>query len=300
MTASIGFIGLGQMGSRMAARVAQSGASVIVQDVDRNAVAKLVEQGALAAASPAEVASSASIVLCSLPTPDIVEAVLFGKDGLVEGDVVKIVVDLSTTGATKIVEFAKRLKQRGIDLVDAPVSGGVDGAAAGTLSLMIAGDANAIEQVDPILRLLGKHIFIMGDAPGLGQKMKLVNNMLVAANAIAAFETLVLGAKAGLDSTRMIDVINASSGRSFITTDKVPQCVLPRTFPPRFATELLYKDVKLGIEEAATVGTRLWMMEAALRLMGQAMAEGDPKADYATLIRYFERRAKVEVKGHGE
>lgn len=285
------------MGSRMAGRIVQSGAELIVCDVNADAVANLAEQGAIAAETPAHIAEQAAIILCSLPTPAIVETVLFGKNGLVEGGAVKIIVDLSTTGAFKIIEFADRLKQHGICLVDAPVSGGVDGAAAGALSIMVSGNPEAVEQVSPILGLLGKNIFVMGDEPGLGQRMKLVNNMLVAANAVSAFETLVLGTKAGLDPTRMVEVINASSGRSFITTDKVPQCVLPRTFPARFATELLYKDVKLGIEEAAAVGSRLWMMEAAFRLIGQAMAEGDPKADYATLIHYFERRSRVEVKG---
>jgi 3-hydroxyisobutyrate dehydrogenase len=293
----IGFVGLGQMGSRMAARLVDSEAQVLAFDVDQVALDTLVERGAQGAASVADVAAQATIVLCSLPRPEVVEDVLLGAKGLVSGGAVEIIVDLSTTGPTKLMSIADRLHKRGIDLVDAPVSGGVGGAEAGTLALMVSGNPVALERVDPILRVLGKNIFVMGDEPGLGQKMKLVNNMLCAANAVAAFEALAMGAKGGLDATRMLEVINTSSGRSFITTDKVPQCVLPRTFPPRFATDLLHKDMKLGIEEAKAIGAPLWMMDAAIRFIETAMAEGDPKADYATLIHYFERRAGVEVTG---
>ena len=297
--AAIGFVGLGQMGSRMAARLVDAGADVLAFDVDDDALAALARRGARAAASPADVAAEAAIILCSLPRPEIVERVVLGENGLA-GGIVEVIVDLSTTGPTKSTEIAGQLRTFGIDLVDAPVSGGVGGAEAGTLTLMVAGDPAACARVDPILRLLGTNIFMIGDEPGLGQKMKLVNNMLCAANAVVAFEALVMGVKGGLDATRMLEVINASSGRSFITTDKVPQCILPRTFPPRFATELLLKDMKLGVAEAHAVGAPLWMMESALRFIAEAIGEGDPKADYASLIRYFERRAGVEVAGCGQ
>ena len=300
MDSAIGFIGLGQMGARMAARLVASGARVVAFDVDAVALARLVDLGATPATSAADVASQALVVLCSLPRPDIVEVVMLGPDGIATGSAVEVVIDLSTTGSAKIAEIAAALAERQIDLVDAPVSGGVGGAEAGTLTLMVSGNPAAVARVDPILRLLGDKIFVMGDAPGLGQKMKLVNNMLVAAHALAAFETLVMGAKSGLDPVRMVEVVNASSGRSFITTDKIPQCVLPRTFPPRFATELLLKDVKLGMAEAAAIGCNMPVMARTLELIEQAMAEGDPHADYTALIRYFERRAGVELSGIAE
>jgi 3-hydroxyisobutyrate dehydrogenase len=291
----IGFVGLGQMGSRMAARLVDAGLQVVAFDIDSAALQKLVTRGASAAASPAAVAAQAPIIFCSLPQPHIVEQIMIGDGGLSGGTAVEIIVDLSTTGPTKVIQIAAHLRPHGIELVDAPVSGGIGGAEAGKISIMVSGSPAALARVQPLLRDMGDRIFVLGEAPGLGQKMKLVNNMLVAANAVAAFEALVMGVKSGLDATLMLDVINASSGRSFITTDKIPQCVLPRTFPQRFATNLLYKDLKLGVEEASLIGAPLWMMEAAQRFMAQAMEETDPTADYASLIKYFERRAGVEV-----
>lgn len=294
----IGFVGLGQMGSRMARRLVDAGLDVVVFDVDAAAVAKLVEDGASAAESPHALADLCEIVLCSLPRPDVVEHVVLGTGGLAEGRSIKLVVDLSTTGSVKLAQITAVLASNNIALLDAPVSGGIGAAEAGTLTFMIAGEPAARDRVQAILQCLGSNLFVIGDTPGLGQKMKLINNMLCAANAVAAFEALVIGVKGGLEAETMLNVINVSSGRSFITTDKVPQCVLPRTFPPRFATELLLKDVKLGVAEARLNAAPLCMMDAALDLLATAIEEGDPTADYANLIKYFERRAGVEVAGN--
>jgi 3-hydroxyisobutyrate dehydrogenase len=293
----VGFVGLGQMGSRMAARLVGAGLEIIAFDIDPAAVAELVARGATAAHTLREVADRAAIILCSLPRPDVVERAILGENGLAGGSAVELIIDLSTTGTLKLKEIAVALATKGIDLVDAPVSGGVGGAAAGTLTLMIAGKPEARNRVDALLRHLGSNLFIIGDTPGLGQKMKLVNNMLCAANAVVAFEAMVMGVKGGLDAQTMLDVINVSSGRSFITTDKLPQCVLPRSFPPRFATELLLKDLKLAVDEAEADSAPLWMMPAALEFIATAMDEGNPQADYASLIKYFERRSQVEVTG---
>jgi len=297
---TIGFIGLGQMGSRMAARLAGgSDATLAVFDVDTAVVARLTDMGATPLASPRAVGDDCEVVLCSLPRPDVVERVLLGEEGVALGKSVKVVVDLSTTGSVVSERIAAALAERGIALVDAPVSGGVGAAEAGTLTLMIAGDPKARHQVEPVLRKLGSNLFIIGDTPGLGQKMKLVNNMLCAANAVTTFEALVTGVKGGLDAQTMLDVINVSSGRSFVSTDKVPQCVMPRSFPPRFATELLLKDMNLGVQEALANDAPLWMMTAALQFISTAITETGPSADYATLIRYFESRAGVEVSAEG-
>ena len=293
----VGFVGLGQMGSRMAARLVAAGYDLVVFDTDNAAVARLVGSGASSASSLLALADTCHTVLCSLPRPDVVEQVILAHEGLGEGAAVKLIVDLSTTGSVVTGQVAAALAEKGIVLVDAPISGGVTAAEAGTLTIMIAGESNARGQVDAILGCLGSKRFVIGNEPGLGQKMKLINNMLCAANAVTTFEALVAGVKGGLDAETMLNVINVSSGRSFISTDKVPECVLPRTFPPRFATELLLKDLKLGVEEARANNAPLWMLEAALEFTCTAIAEGDPTADYASLIKYFELRAGVEVAG---
>ena len=284
----------------MAARLVAAGWDVVVYDVDTSAVTRLVGAGASQAGSLRALADTCDVVLCSLPRPDVVKQAILGAGGLAEGDAVKLIVDLSTTGSAVMAEVAAALAEKGISLVDAPVSGGIGAAEAGTLTVMIAGTPAARGEVDALLRCLGTNLFVIGDEPGLGQKMKLVNNMLCAANAVTTFEALVAGVKGGLDAETMLDVINVSSGRSFISTDKVPQCILPRTFPPRFATELLLKDFRLGMEEARASEAPLWMMEAAFDFISNAIAEIDPAADYASLIKYFEHRAGVVVAGKSE
>lgn len=301
--ADIGFIGLGIMGSRMALRLLAAGHALVVHDVSEAAVTALVEKGAKSAVSAAEVASRSDVVLLSLPTPDVVEAVLTGAGGVIEGTRAKTVIDTSTTGSQVIVRAAPKLAARGMTLIDAPVSGGVPGAANGTLTVMGGGDRVAFESVRPILEIIGKNVMHMGDKPGSGQAMKLVNNMLSAAGTLAAMEVLVAGAKAGLDPQKMLDVINTSSGRCFGTEVKIPECILPGTFPMRFSTDLLHKDVALGVAEAEAMGARMWVVKCARDLLAYSKEQGDGARDYAHIITYFEAwaggDAKVRAKDAG-
>ena len=301
--ADIGFIGLGIMGSRMAARLLAAGHALVVHDVSEGAVAAIVEKGAKAARSAAEVASHCDVVLLSLPKPDVVEKVLTGPSGVIEGTRAKTIIDTSTTGSQVIVRAAPKLAGKGMTLLDAPVSGGVAGAANGTLTVMVGGDPATFESVRPILEIIGKNVMHMGNKPGLGQSMKLVNNMLTAAGTLAAMEVLVAGTKAGLDPQKMLDVINSSSGRCFGTEVKIPECILPGTFPMRFSTDLLHKDVNLGIEEAEAMGARMWVVKCARDVLTYSKEQGDGALDYAHIIKYFEEwaggDAKVRAKDAG-
>lgn len=292
----IGFIGLGIMGSRMAARLVDAGHTLVVHDLNEAAVAALVAKGATAARSAAEAATRSDVVLLSLPTPDVVEAVLTGPGGVIESKRARIVIDTSTTGSQVIVRAAPQLAVKGMTLIDAPVSGGVSGAANGTLTVMAGGDAKAFEAVRPILEVIGTTVTHMGDKPGLGQAMKLVNNMLSAAGTLAAMEVLVAGAKAGLDPQKMLDVINVSSGRCFGTEVKIPECILPGTFPMRFSTNLLHKDVALGVAEAEAMGARMWVVKCARDLLAYSKEQGDGALDYAHIITYFEEWAGGDAK----
>jgi 3-hydroxyisobutyrate dehydrogenase len=294
--ADIGFIGLGIMGSRMAGRLLAVGHTLVVHDVSDAAVAALVEKDAKSAGSAAEVASRSDVVLLSLPTPDVVEAVLTGTGGVIEGTRAKTIIDTSTTGSQVIVRAAPKLAAKGMTLIDAPVSGGVPGAANGTLTVMGGGDRAVFESVRPILEIIGKNIMHMGDKPGSGQAMKLVNNMLSAAGTLAAMEVLVAGAKAGLDPQKMLDVINTSSGRCFGTEVKIPECILPGTFPMRFSTDLLHKDVALGVAEAEAMGARMWVVKCARDLLAYSQEQGDGARDYAHIITYFEEWAGGDAR----
>src|SRR6516162_7280552 len=176
----IGFIGLGNMGAHMARRLLEAGHRVVVYDTRQEAIGNLAVRGAVAARSPAEVADAAETVMVSLPTPDVVLAVAAGPGGVIEGKRVRRFVDLSTTGAVMAQRIFELLRARDIVQIDSPVSGGVRGAEKGTLAVMVSGPRADVTAVEPALKAIGA-IFVLGERPGLGQTMKLVNNVLSAA-----------------------------------------------------------------------------------------------------------------------
>jgi 3-hydroxyisobutyrate dehydrogenase-like beta-hydroxyacid dehydrogenase len=238
----------------MANRLLDAGYRLCVYDVSDEATGPLVARGAELAASPAEVASMANTVFMSLPTPDVVrEVALGGNGGLINGSKVRTVVDLSTTGPGVATEVAGKLAERNIAWVDSPVSGGVTGAKAGTLAVMVSCPKPAYQKLERVLKVFGK-LFHAGEKPGLAQTAKLANNLLAATAMVATSEVMAMGVKAGLDAKVLIEIINASSGRNSASQDKFPRAILPRTFDFGFATGLSYKDVRLCVEEAEAMG----------------------------------------------
>ena len=207
-------------------------------------------------------------------------------------------VDLSTTGPTVARRVAEGLAAKGIHLIDGPVSGGVSGAEAGTLAIMTSGDAASQKAVEPVLKQIGQNIFYLGAEPGLGQTMKLVNNVILASNTLACLEGMVLGAKAGLDTKLMFDVLNASSGRSFMSEKRVPQAITERAqgFPVRFAAGLMHKDVKLCLEEAERFGVPMFMGPAARQYLSMTLAMGSGPEDFVSTIQHMEKLAGIEVR----
>jgi 3-hydroxyisobutyrate dehydrogenase-like beta-hydroxyacid dehydrogenase len=292
---TLGFIGVGRMGSHMARRLVAAGHKVVVYDEDPRALQRATANGANAAHSPADVASQAEIVMASLPTPDIVKTVALSPDGIVAGTKAKIFIDLSTTGPRMASEVAKGLGEKGIIAVDAPVSGGPSGAEKGTVAVMVSGPKRLEKELIPILGIIGK-VFWVGEKPGLGQTMKLCNNLLSATAITITSEALVMGTKAGLDPAIMLDVINAGSGRNTATADKFPRCVLPRKFDFGFATELLYKDVRLCLEEGERLGVPMIVGNAVRQLVGITKALKGPSSDITEIVQPVEQWAGIEVK----
>ncbi len=289
---TIGFIGIGNMGLPMARRLAAAGHALLVYDAQP---AKAVALGTAVAGSPREVADGADVVLLSLPVPEAVRAVITGPDGLAQGRRAKVVVDLSTTGRDTIVDVARVLAGNGITLVDAPVSGGVTGAAKGTLAVMMAGPVAACQQVRPILEVIGR-VFVVGDTAGQGQVMKVVNNLLSATAMAATAEAMIVGVKAGLDARTMLDVLNASSGRNSATTDKFPRAVLDRSFDFGFRAVLLHKDVRLCRELAEGMGMPFTIGAAVEAVWARAAAElGD--RDFTRVVEMLEHGTGVTVGG---
>jgi 2-hydroxy-3-oxopropionate reductase len=291
---ALGFIGVGRMGSAMAARLLEAGHSVTVFDRDEAAVRSLVGAGAARTNSPAAVASSARVVLASLPTPQVVLDVVSGTNGVRDGSAVKVFVDLSTSGAAAATAIDLSLRGRGIQALDAPVSGGVAGARAGTLALMVSGPRAAFEMVEPILGVLGR-VFYVGEKPGLGQTLKLANNLMSQAAIAITAEALALGVKAGIDPEVMLDVLNASSGRNTASADKFPNHVLTRRFAFGFSTGLALKDVRLCLEEAASLGAPMALGQAVQQLLSDTQDTFGPDSDCTSVARTVEQRAGCEI-----
>lgn len=292
----IGFIGLGKMGLPMARRLIEAKHQLVVYDTRRDVVDQLVALGAQAATSPKDVADRTETVLASLPSLQISLDVATGKDGVIEGKRVKRLVDLSTTGSQMAVRIHGLLAKKNIIQIDSPVSGGVAGAEKGTLAVMVSGPRAEFELLKPALEVIGK-VFFISEKPGAGQTMKLANNYLSATAMVATSEAVVMGVKAGLDPTVMIDVINAGSGLNTASRDKFPRSVLPRTFDYGFATALMVKDVRLFVEEMKGLGLSMEVADAVNRLWDTVIKEMGPDSDFTSAIKPIEKAAGVEVRG---
>ena len=292
---NLGFIGVGRMGGRLARRLVDAGYGLTVFDTSDAVVRPFVERGATAVQSPAAVASACEIVITCLPTPAVVHKVALGPAGVVEGSRVKIFIDMSTTGATYARKIAEGLSAKGIKSVDAPVSGGLVGAEKGTLAVMVSGDEALLPRLKPIMEVFGT-MYVLGHEPGMGQTMKLLNNLLSATAMAIASEAVVMGVKAGLDARQVCEVISAGTGRNSATADKIPRCVIPRAFNTGFAISLLNKDVRLCLEEADALGVPMVVGNAVRQLLAITQASEGPDADMTEVVRPLEKWTGVEVK----
>jgi 3-hydroxyisobutyrate dehydrogenase-like beta-hydroxyacid dehydrogenase len=291
----LGFVGLGNMGGPMASRLLDAGHSLCVFDTNVAAMTPLTDRGAKAAASPEEVASTAPIVLMSLPTPNVVQSVALGERGLVLGSSVRTVIDLSTTGPGMATIVARALAERNIVWVDSPVSGGMAGAKAGTLAVMVSCPTTTFGEVDPILKTFGR-TFFTGEKPGLAQVAKLANNLLAAAALVVSSEALAMGVKAGLDPKVLIDIINAGSGRNSATQDKFPRSILTGGFDFGFATGLSYKDVRLCVDEAEAMGVPMVVGSAVRQMLAVTQAKFGATSDFTCIAKVIEEWAGVQIR----
>jgi hypothetical protein len=292
----IGFIGLGNMGGPMARRLAEAGHKLVVYDTRNDAAAPLVALGAQLASSPQDVADRVETVMASLPSLQISEKVATGEGGVIHGKRVKRFIDLSTTGAGMAAKIAAAMAKKNIVQIDCPVSGGVSGAAKGTLAVMVSGPQAEIDQVKDALAVFGT-VFVIGDKPGMAQTMKLANNFLSAAAMAATAEAVAMGVKAGLDAGLMIDVINAGSGRSRASDQKFPQSILPRTFNYGFGTALMLKDVRLCFAESKELGVPNAVMHTVLDQWEATNTEYGGDSDFTNIVKMIEKRAGVVVGG---
>ncbi|OBG55884.1 oxidoreductase [Mycolicibacterium fortuitum] len=281
------------MGFPMMARLLAATFPVVAFDMREDVVAKAVALGARRADSVHEVAERVETVLASLPTPQVSEAVVAE---LATGSKLRRFVDLSTVGGAAARRNHAVLAARGVAALDSPVSGGVHGAAAGTLAVMVSGPRAEFDSLSSVFDVLGRAIFV-SEQPGAAQTMKLVNNLMAATTLAATAEVMVMGVKAGLDADVMIDVLNAGSGGTHASRDKFPRAVLPRTFDYGFATGLMAKDVRLYLDEAASLGMPVEMAQTVQRIWEETLRTEGAESDFTSVIKPMEKVAGVTVKG---
>jgi len=269
----IGFLGLGSMGSGMARRLLAAGHDVVAFDPNAAALQSFADVGGVAAVSVRDVADRAEIIFASLPTIKASKAVTLGEDGIRNGKAVRLFVETSTIGPAEARQMSSSLNSAGIAYLDAPVSGGVDGARDGTLTTIVGGGERLLAEVEPIYRSMASRIIHAGSDPGAGQIFKVVNNFIVM-NAISVVcQAIAVGVRAGADEQMLLDVINQSTGRNFATTTFFPNVIGPRS--SALALDMAIKDVKLFADLAEEHGLPSDSANLVLQQWETASANGE-------------------------
>ena len=296
MTQSIAFIGLGHMGGPMAANLHKAGHRVTAFDLSADALAKAREQGLRVAASAAEAVEGAQVVVTMLPASRHVESLLLGDDGLLARLAPNtLVIDCSTIAPASARKVAEVAVARGHAMLDAPVSGGTAGAAAGTLTFIVGGDANVLERARPVLQGMGKNIFHMG-AAGAGQVAKLCNNMALGVIMAVTGEALALGTAHGLDARALSQMMAVSTGRSWATEVCNPwpgvleNAPASRGYTGGFGSDLMLKDLGLAVEAAMGVGATIPLGELARNLYAMNRQAGRGALDFSSVVKVLTER----------
>lgn len=289
----IGFIGLGAMGLPISGRLIKANYELYVYDISEKAMETAVSNGAVKCPNVADLAKKAEVLFCSLPNANIIQNVLNDISGA-EDVAVRIVADLSSVAPESSQSFAKQMSGRGIAYIDCPISGGVSGAAAGTLTIMAGGDGKTIEGMMPIFQAIGKNIYHVGGV-GAGSSIKMINNYIMGCTMATVAEALVLGAKLGIDLNNIYEIVKVSSGRNFIIENKIPNFIMKRQFEGGFAVDLEYKDMGLFLDSAKNQKMPTPMGSMAMQVFEMARAKGYGKQDITSLIKVWEELMNVEV-----
>jgi 3-hydroxyisobutyrate dehydrogenase-like beta-hydroxyacid dehydrogenase len=296
MAGKVGFIGLGAMGGPMALNLVKHGFSLVVHDIDAAKLEPLVEAGAVVEQSPAAVAALVERTIAMVETTDQAEEVITGDRGIIaSAQAGHIVICMSTIDPFAARRFARRLRERGIAMLDAPVSGGTVRAISGELSVIVGGAPETYAACEDLFGAMGKNLFHVG-ALGHGLAMKLLNNMLGQVQTVAIAEALVFGVKAGLDPHKIYEVIRASTGNSVQFENRVPR-MLRRDFAPGGTIDISYKDQELETAFAKRLGVPLLLANLSQQVYQMGRAQGLNKEDGSAIIKVFEGLAGVKVGG---
>lgn len=293
----IGFVGLGIMGSHMASHITKAGYPLIVHDIIRYQAEKLADSNpqVRVADTPKMVANASDIVITMLPSGKHVQEVTFGKSGLVEGfEKGNLLLDTSSSETWLTIETAKRLEKKGVDLIDAPVSGAEPGARSAELVFMVGGEKGPVSRVAPLFEIMGKQVFHLGPV-GAGHTMKCVNNLITAMTFMATAEGLTIGKRYGLDPDIMTDVLNVSTGMSWISQTHIRQRITNRKFDDAFKLDLMIKDINIAMELAgqeklplplSAVGQQIWKASTLFAGEGKSISE---------MVRWVEHMTQTKI-----
>ncbi|MFB0508231.1 MAG: 2-hydroxy-3-oxopropionate reductase [Thermodesulfobacteriota bacterium] len=291
----LGFIGVGIMGKPMAKNLIDAGYKVIAYDINREALDEIVSYGAQRGTSPKNVAENSDIIITMLPnSPDVKKAVL-GENGIIEGvREGQILIDMSSIAPLVSREVASELKKRGVEMLDAPVSGGQEKAQAGTLAIMVGGKQGVFEECKPILDVMGGSVTLVGDI-GAGQTTKLANQVVVAINIAAVAEALIMGKKAGVDPENIFNAIRGGLAGSQCLNDKAPRMFEGR-YDPGFRIRLHVKDLANVLETSRELHTAMPLTSQVMEMMQVLMAEGHDDVDHGGLALYYEKLNGLSLK----
>lgn len=292
----IGFIGIGKMGTPMARHLRRGDYTVIGFDSDPAALERVRADGVQAAGTVAEVAKESEVVILMLPDSNVVDKVVLDEGGLAENmSPGKLIVDMSSSYPRRTAALGKKLAERKIHLVGAPVSGGVVGAEAATLAIMPGGPKDIVDAAMPLFEILGKNIVHVGKEVESGHAMKCVNNFLSATNLLSSMEAMALASKLGLDPNKVLDVVNSGSGRNTGTSDKWPRFLLARDFSSGFSTGLMYKDLTMGFDLAREMGATFFLLSQVRQVYGLGAARYGANSDQTLLLEMIEEWAGQTV-----
>ena len=297
----LGFIGLGNMGKPMAANLMKSGYSLTIYDLKPEPVQELVAAGAAAAGSPREVAEKSEVVITMLTSSPHVEQVMFGPDGVLEGlKKGATIIDMSTIDPIVTRKVAAAAAEKGIKMLDAPVSGAPPKAADGTLSIMVGGKKEVFAECQDILQTMGEKILHAGDV-GMGEVVKLANNLAAAVAGIGAWEAFLFGTKLGADPRTLFEVMSASSGNSWVLQtripypDVIPNCPANNDFAPGFTADLMAKDLGLILSAAGAMKFPLLAGSLTHQMVEAAKANGLGQKDWSAVCKIIYKLAGEEI-----
>ena len=294
----IGFIGLGIMGKPMAKNLLKAGHTLVVYDIVDAPLKELVQAGATAGSSPKDVASRNRLIITMLPNSPHVRQAVLGKDGVIEGAKPgSVLVDMSSIAPLASREVAAELAKVGVEMLDAPVSGGEPKAIDGTLAIMVGGKQTIFESVKDVLLKMGSSAVLCGDI-GAGNVTKLANQIIVALNIAAMSEALVLATKAGVDPERVFDAIKGGLAGSTVLNAKAPM-VLAGNYKPGFRIELHIKDLQNALDTAHQTATPIPLTSQAMEMMQALKVEGRQSDDHGGLIQFYEKLAGIKVRKGG-